>query len=298
MIRGSRAPLLPLLPLLPALALLAACGEDGGAGGASTTYVSLGDSYTAAPGVGGHDDPTGCFRSKDNYPHLLADQRGLGLTDASCGSAQTANGEHEQRTRLSTVDPQFDALGVDTELVTVGIGANDGGLIPRIIFQCPAHVEAGPDFDTDSPCTDKDATLGDDSSTAVLAALPEQLVAYYDEIRERSPEATVIAVGYPQIFPDTDGCDLLPIPAGDVPWAAGIVRDLNAAIAQAAEEAGIHYLDVQTPSQGHDMCAEDPWIAGSENVAGQGAAFHPFPQEQHLVADLLDRMLDDLDAGV
>lgn len=284
--------LLALVALVPVSALLAGCTS----GNAGLRYVSLGDSYTAAPGVGSYVDPTGCFRSKDNYPNLLADKRGFHLVDVSCGSAQTGNGETPQKTSAGkTVEPQLDVLDDGTDVVTVGLGANDGGLIPRIIFQCPAHLAAEPDQDSATPCTDQDKALDDGfSSVDVLAGLSDQLVTLFDEIQDEAPNATVVAVGYPQIFPETDGCDLLPIPAGDVPWAAGIVRDLNKVMEAAADEAGIAFLDMQSVTRDHHMCADDPWIAGSETIPERGAAFHPFPEEQELVAERLDQLLDTL----
>ena len=52
-------------------------------------YVAMGDSYAAAPGVGRANPPLGCRKSKDNYPHKLADAADLDLTDVTCSGAPT-----------------------------------------------------------------------------------------------------------------------------------------------------------------------------------------------------------------
>src|SRR5439155_6529937 len=43
-----------------------------------TTYVALGDSYTAGPLIPIQEQPYGCLRSTNNYPKVAA--RDLGLT--------------------------------------------------------------------------------------------------------------------------------------------------------------------------------------------------------------------------
>ena len=81
---------------------------------ATGPYVSLGDSYTAAPLV---PTPTGnpilCGRSTHNYPSDVS--RAIapaGFTDASCSSATTADMTQSQSLEggLQTAPPQFNAL--------------------------------------------------------------------------------------------------------------------------------------------------------------------------------------------
>ncbi|MDN5746549.1 MAG: SGNH/GDSL hydrolase family protein [Nocardioidaceae bacterium] len=269
---------------------LAAC-QDTPVEPESAEYVALGDSYTGAPGLGSVVDPS-CSRSGQNYPSLLAQERRLDLVDVSCGSAWSDNASKPQRIRAgSSVDPQLDALAKDTQLVTVSLGANDEGLVPRIIFQCPAYV-AAEDPSSNAPCSDKDAKLDDGSSQDILDGLPDKLSTLYRDIRKRAPEAKIIAVGYPQMFPSSGTCNALPLREGDLAWADGIVRGLNDAVKAAAERTDVTYLDVYTPTEGHDICAKDPWIAGKDAQAGKAAPFHPFAAEQELVAKLLNKTLD------
>jgi hypothetical protein len=102
------------------------------AGAVTGPYVSLGDSYTAAPLVPNPTgNPIGCGRSTNNYPSDVA--RALTLspfTDASCSSATTADMTRSQSVPFGgTNPPQFNALAPGDSLVTLGIGGNDAGLI-------------------------------------------------------------------------------------------------------------------------------------------------------------------------
>ena len=101
-------------------------------------YVAMGDSFTAAPFVPLTDIARGCLRSSNNYPHLVAAALHIDdLQDRSCSGAQTADLPGSQRTaRGLNVPPQFLALDEETDLVTVGIGANNHRLYAQIATVC------------------------------------------------------------------------------------------------------------------------------------------------------------------
>ena len=46
-----------------------------------------------------------------------------------------------------------------------------------------------------------------------------------------------------------------------------------------------------TPSAGHDICGDDPWINGRVTSADRALAYHPLAVEQQADADLI---LEDL----
>jgi hypothetical protein len=89
--------------------------------------VALGDSYTAAPGIGGQAGlPAGCDRSVGSYPLLVASGLGLGqVRDASCSGATIADLSAPEVTGDGTNPAQLTGLSPATMLVTVGIGGND-----------------------------------------------------------------------------------------------------------------------------------------------------------------------------
>ncbi len=296
--RPARAPRALSALVAGALALAGCTGEDVDVADTAARaietgdrYVALGDSYTAAAFTGPHTDTSdGCWRSDGNYPHLVAGELGLELTDVSCGGATTEDVESSQQQTLKDAGPrppQIDAVAEDTDLVTVSLGGNDFGLIADLISGC---VLAGIQDPDGAPCADARA----DQLDRRIARVRERLVGVIGAVAERAPDARVVVVGYPQIYPPTGSCEDVRLATGDLGYARRVVELLVDAQAAAAAEANAEYVDVFGPSAGHDICGADPWIAG-HTVKRQGEAtpYHPYPEEQQLVAELLLGALQD-----
>lgn len=225
-------------------------------------YVALGDSYTSGPLI---PHPTGkphlCFRSDHNYPSLVAKAiDAAGFTDVSCGGATTEDMAEPQDLGLARNDPQFDALKQDTTLVTVGIGGNDISF-GSIILTCGTLSVTNP---AGAPCEKKYTAGGGDELAAKIKKTGPKITKLLGGIRERSPRAKIVVVGYPRILPAKGpGCwPLVPIAAGDVPYLAGVEKKLNAMLADRAHDAGAAYaVDYAT---GHDLCRPpaDKWVEG------------------------------------
>ena len=279
----------PLAPLLLALVLaatvLTACQKSG------EKYVAIGDSYTAGPGIGRSDGRDTCFRSKDNYPHKVADEADLRLDDVSCSAAATSALRTGQKTPWGrTVDPQLDAVTKDTDVVTLSIGANDFNLIGRIFQQCVQLTKGSREG---SPCTDADTASGPQSARQRFPVMQEHVEQVISDVRSKAPGALVLVVGYPDIFPEDEVCDLLPITPGDLAWARMINRGLNEALAGAAKAENVEYIDAFTATTGHDICAAEPWIAGAKVIDGRKSTpWHPYEEEQEAVAKLILEALD------
>jgi hypothetical protein len=180
------------------------------AGAITGPYVSLGDSYTAAPLV---PDPTGnpigCGRSTNNYPSDIA--RALALspfTDASCSSATTADMTQSQSVPFGgTNPPQFNSLAPGDSLVTVGIGGNDAGLI-SVAEEC-ASLDIVSPFGT--RCKNHYASSGGDPNVAAIEAAGPKVAEVIQGIRARANAATrIIVVGYPDGLP-VDGSNCWPL---------------------------------------------------------------------------------------
>lgn len=280
----------PALLLAAALAVtLSACEKSSGS---KREYVALGDSYTAGPLIGRADGRNGCVRSRNNYPHLLAEKAKLDLTDVSCSAAPTEAVEGEQKIRNRSIAPQIEAVTEETDLVTIGLGLNDLGLSVRVFIKC---VQLGMGDPDGAPCTEADQAAGANSTQAALDQMEGRIGGVVDAVMGKAPEAEVVLVGYPSIFPAEGTCAELGIAAADVPLVQHVVDSINAAMAAVAEDRGARYLDTATPSRGHDICSDDPWIAGSAPASGRpGLAWHPYAEEQVMVADLLADLLADL----
>jgi lysophospholipase L1-like esterase len=212
-------------------------------------YVALGDSYSAASGVLPLDPgaPLLCLRSARNYPHVIAAETGASLRDVTCGAAET---RHFTSAQYPGVPPQVDALGADTDLVTMTIGGNDSGVFIGAILACGTAGIAT--LGHGSPCRDLYGSRFEDT---VRGTTYPSLVAALNAVRARAPQADVAILGYPWIVPQSGGCfDRMPIATGDVPYLRSLQATLNDAIRRAAAATGATYVDMNTASNGHDAC--------------------------------------------
>jgi hypothetical protein len=143
-----------------------------------TSYVALGSSFTAGPGV----DPIivpGCGRSGRNYPNLVAERLGYDLVDVTSGG-------------------QLDAVGPDADLVTVTSGGNDVEYLLTLL-RCsyradPAGAPAAAGAFFGTPIDP--AAVG-----AALAGLPTRMAGLVDAVRARAPRARVVLVDHLTVVP-------------------------------------------------------------------------------------------------
>ncbi|UQS25149.1 SGNH/GDSL hydrolase family protein [Amycolatopsis thermalba] len=237
------------LAVLLAAATAAATLAAPAAHAESLDYVALGDSYSAASGVLPPDPAASplCLRSSRNYPHVLAAETGAHLTDVTCGAAET---KHFTTAQYPGVPPQLDAVGADTDLITMTIGGNDSGVFISAILACGSAgiLTLG----QGSPCRDIHGSSFEDTvRTKTYPALVTALRA----VRDKAPDAEVAILGYPWILPATGGCfDRMPIAAGDVPYLRSLQATLNDAVERTAGETGATYVDLSAASEGHDAC--------------------------------------------
>ena len=249
-------------------------------------YVALGDSYTAAPGLGPSVDA--CEQTTLNYPNRVAAKLGLELIDVSCGGAQTTH-----VTKAQTVDSirrpaQAKAVSRSTDLVTISLGGSDFGVLPHVGYGCAALRAEDP---TGAPCQDADNAAEDGTFEDQVRTVEKRLVGVIKQVAERAPQARIVVVGYPEAFPKAGPCTQLPLADGDYAYAYRLVQVLVSAQEQAAARSKVEYVDVFAASRGHNMCSDDPWIAGVNPARDDAAPLHPYPEEQQLVADLLVDLL-------
>ncbi|MFN8112578.1 MAG: SGNH/GDSL hydrolase family protein [Solirubrobacterales bacterium] len=250
-----------------AVALVALAGTTSAAVAAKGgIYVSLGDSYTAAPLVLNQvGQPIDCARSDHNYPSLVA--QGLGVTkhvDVSCSSAETKH-MTEPQTGLplgGTNPPQFDGLRRDADLVTVGIGGNDAGLV-GVAEEC---AQLGFTDPNGTACRDHYAPGGNDTVEARIEEARPRIDAVLQGIHQRSPKARVAIVGYPNVLPiDGTNCyPMVPLSKDDVAYIDALIRRINQMIEDEAAANDAIFVDTYDDSIGHDVCKLPPtrWFEG------------------------------------
>jgi lysophospholipase L1-like esterase len=239
---------------------------------AATSYVSLGDSFTAGPLIPLQVQPFGCLKSNNNYPNLASRELGLALTDASCSGADTSDMTQPQGVSPDGPNPpQLGSLTATTEVVTLQIGGNDIGF-SSIARDCTSSSPEG------TPCQDRYVVNGRDEISERIAATAPKVAAVFQGIRERSPSARILFVNYAAILPDSGpGCwPQMPITEGDVPYVRAKQKELNAMLATEAANAGAELIDWYTASIGHDAC-QLPVVRWVEPVVPVNAAapVHP-----------------------
>ena len=236
-------------------------------------YVALGSSFAAGPGIDPIlDERAG--RSASNYPNLVARELGLDLADVTCSGATT---EDLLRTpqrvgRRRHVPPQVEAVGSDTDLVTITVGGNDIGYIGTLTSTAyRQHMLRrltwlpGPPLLRRSPSADR-LPSGDDARAVATA-----LVQVVDGVRTRAPNARVLLVPYltllgsaPTGLALTGRQDLGSVgsPKG---WPTGSPRR--------PEPAERNWCRSRWPASITGLGSADPWVTGFGRAVR--APFHP-----------------------
>jgi lysophospholipase L1-like esterase len=266
------------------------------AGASTKSYVSIGDSYTSGPGVLPYEeseqaDEHHCARSTRNYPHLVAAALKLSLTDVSCGGATTSDETESQIPGIQP--PQDEALSESTEVVTIGMGGNDGGLFGTLLFGCTEvdviHPEPGK-----APCETKYSKFVTETFAADKPAEEAALV----HIKELAPHAKVFVVGYPDIAPKTSHCIQFPWHDADMKWFRNKVEKIgNKMIKAGAKAHGAIFVESFKGSEEHNACQE-PGVRWVEPLIGSltGVPVHPNAEGEEALA--YDVELAMLKAGI
>jgi hypothetical protein len=236
----------------------------------SASYVSLGDSYTSGPGVEPQapGTPTVCTRSQVNYPHLVAAALDLELHDVSCSGATTQDFSIAQHPE---VPPQFNALSPTTEVVSVMIGANDENIFATT-WGCNEYdrsvLQQG-----GRPCARRYRTSVKSDIQRDAPVVREALA----RIHQLSPDAKVFVIGYPEQVPKGSTCySQISMTPGDATFVNSMNARLDSMVRRVTSEEHDHYVNLLTPSHGHNGCQPfgvrwvEPWIHPVE-----GAKLHP-----------------------
>ncbi|MFF4239745.1 SGNH/GDSL hydrolase family protein [Actinomadura geliboluensis] len=249
-------------------------------------YVALGDSMASGPLIPNITGPIGCGRSTHNYAHELAAALGANLRDVTCSGAKSRHMTEPQSTSVAGVDtgtvpPQFDALTASTTLVTLTIGGNDVGLV-GIAEDC---INLDP---TATPCKGEFET----EVAQRTQELGPRLSAVLDGIRARSPKARIVVTGY-GLYIKPNGCwPVQPVLPTDANFLQGAVNAMNGVIRDQANAHGATYIDLVTPSAGHDACqsATKRWVEGYVPL-NPAAPLHPNARGEAAYAAIIGNTL-------
>jgi len=256
--------------VLIAMAAVLSAALPAAASASGASYVAMGDSYTAGPGILPYSPtaPPECGQSTANYPHLVAAALNLSLTDVSCGGAKTENFTVAQ---FPDQPPQFDALGPSTEVVTIGMGGNDHDLFGTLVEGCTeADYFAG---NVGAPCKHFYAKFVREVQAEDLGPAEQAL----REVHEISPRAKVFVVGYPEITPTEGYCPTaIPWTTTDLKWFHSVETRGNGLLKKEAQANGAVFVNTFKPSKGHNAC-EPVGVRWIEPLFGSltGVPVHP-----------------------
>lgn len=248
--------------------MVAAVAMSSGAAAAVVTsddrsdYVALGDSAAATPLPDAVTPSLGCLKSTQNYPAVLAQSLGnVDLIDVSCSGAKTSHVVDEgQPTFTGTVPSQIDAVGPDTDLITITIGGNDVDLV-WLALSC---ITVLPPDQTSSTCSDRFIVDGIDTISAKIADQLPSWSAMIDAIKAKAPNARIVLVGY-GTYIRPGGCyPTQPLHPKDADYLQTKVDELADKQSQIAADQGIDFFDTRPVTVGHDACAApgDRYIEG------------------------------------
>jgi lysophospholipase L1-like esterase len=219
--------------------------------------VALGDSYTAGDmlPLDLTAQPLGCLRSTRSYPVLVA--RALhnprGLIDAACTGAGWIAMTTAEHTSTKDNPPQLTALASGPQLVMLTLGGDDLGFLNTLKL-CMKLSWTKP---WGSPCQQHFTAGGTDQLAALVTAEGPRITTALTQIHARAPNAKVVLVAYPDMFPQRGSCwPVVPITTGDIAYLRGIEVKLNATLRASAQASGTTFIDAYTPSIGHDFCAD------------------------------------------
>ncbi|MFF1816614.1 SGNH/GDSL hydrolase family protein [Kribbella sp. NPDC058245] len=224
-------------------------------------YVAMGDSYAAGSLVLPAKELLTCARSAVNYPSLIAkDLQPATFRDVTCGGATTTHFANPQPGIIAgTAAPQYDALSADTTVVSVGIGGNDIGLV-GLAFSCVNLLPEG----VGTSCKATNTAGGVDKLAQKIDAFAPTYGTVIAQIRQRAPHAKILMVGYPTGIRKGGCWPVVPVWSQDADYLQAALTRLNKRMAEQAAAHGATYVDLATPSVGHDMCkpAGTRWIEG------------------------------------
>jgi lysophospholipase L1-like esterase len=243
-------------------------GDDTARGGlvieAGSTYVALGSSFAAGPGIEPILDK-GAARSGRNYAHQVAAALSLRLVDVTSAGATTAEILFErQKTRRGHVPPQIQAVTGDTKLVTVTAGGNDIGYIGSLIKGSTVNAAVGGLRFLPSPLTDRLRHLVDFRAPHQgFDTVADSLVRVVEAVRARAPEARVVLVDYLTVLgTGARTGPAMPLGPDAVAQVTATADGLAEAFARAAERSGADLVTASSASVEHGVGSDEPWVTG------------------------------------
>lgn len=257
-------------------------------------YVALGDSYSSGDGAGDYAPDTaeagGCWRSENAYPRVVAEE--FDFTGSLAFYACSSHKGSEMIEQIGTSESQIDRVTENTSLVTLGIGGNDLGFIP-VLRTCMVRM---PLLES-SVCVEQEEEVD-----RRMRTFEETLTEILGEVRDRAPDARILVLGYPRLFPEDPPGMYYTLTRSDQLWLNGLAQRFNELIRDTAyrvdgdvyggrQTGSVEYVNTFSALSGHEVSADAAWLNGivlgqlGEGLRVDRASFHPTAQGQLSIAE-------------
>ncbi len=265
-------------------------------------YVALGDSYSSGDGAGEYEEGTAepgeCWRSEHAYPKVVEEE--FSFEGALGFYACSGHKGSDMLSQVGTPESQLERVTEHTSLVTVGIGGNDLGFIP-VLRTCIVRM---PLLER-TACTDQE-----DEVNEKMDAFEETLTEVITDIRERAPDARVLVLGYPRLFPEEPSGMYYTLSQSDQLWLNSVAQRFNNRIRDTAYEAdgdvygsrgvgSVEFVNVFTALKGYEVSEDNSWLNGivlgqlGEGLRVDRASFHPTAQGQRSIAERVRLQIEE-----
>lgn len=239
-------------------------------------YVSLGDSVASGLGLTTPADTTGCGRTKEAYPYLLATALDYQLTHLACTGATLEAGINGPQVAAGEQTSQLTALFQrEPDLITLGIGANDVAWL-SLLSRC-LEIECG---------TDEDQAAYEQ---VLNERVKPQLRTVLEAIDKQYGKKTqLVVVGYYQVFPRPGAMcqDISGLDDKGLVWARELRARLNRTVYEVVRTTGVgRYVEIDF--SGHELCTNVPWIQGLSDPA----PYHANAAGQRAIAEQIEKFL-------
>lgn len=281
-------------------------------------YVALGDSYSA--GEGNPPFPpiswaTNCDQSLTwAYPRFLKfDDPRVRLSFRACSGAITQDIFSSTVRNGHVVGPQVGSqVQTDVGLVTITIGGNDL-YFSKVLQDC--ITDAACLTDTFSPPTrpgEPGPDVLDRWGPAAIAVQGRLDVALFGSLRNRFPDARIVVIGYPWLFPTTRDPSFFPLACFTLlnrvswqvrDWVRSLQVQFDDETYEAAVASHVEFVSSEAMWQGHEPCG----VAGQYTneikpyiISGSlwfGGSFHPSHAGQWTLARLVACYLNEYTAA-